>query len=324
MRAPDFWFSEQSAWGSVLGPLGCLYAAGGRVKRAFSKPEKVGIPVICIGNLVAGGAGKTPVVQSLARQLLAMGRHPSILLRGYGGSETGPLLVDPVRHTAKSVGDEALLHASIAPTWISSDRAMGARAAIAQGADVILMDDGFQNSGLFQDLPILVVDGETGFGNGRVIPAGPLREPVADGVKRAKAVVLIGPDKCEVLPRLKPLPVFKARIVADATNVSFHNSDVVAFAGIGRPQKFFATLQEQGAKIAMAFPFPDHHAYTECEIEALLEQAKDLQARLVTTAKDHVRLPKDVQERVEVLKISLRWDDETAPQRLFAAIGLNA
>ncbi len=316
MRAPDFWQHKQSAWGNILAPLGCLYAAGGRMKRAFSRPEKASVPVICVGNLVAGGAGKTPVVQSLVRHLQKVGKRPSILLRGYGGSETGSLQVDPARHTARQVGDEALLHAAIAPTWISSDRAKGAHAAIAKGADVVVMDDGFQNPSLFQDLPILVVDGETGFGNGRVIPSGPLREPVADGVKRAKAVVLIGQDKCDVLSRMGALPVFKAHIIADATNVSFKESSVVAFAGIGRPQKFFATLQEQGAKIAMAFPFPDHHAYTECEIEALLEQAKDLQARLVTTAKDHVRLPKDIQDRVEVLNITLRWEDENAPMRI--------
>jgi tetraacyldisaccharide 4'-kinase len=319
MHTPDFWFEPAGLKAALLAPLGCLYAAGGKIKRKLTKPYRAQVPVICIGNLIAGGAGKTPVVQALASHLQQQGKRAAILLRGYGGRLGGPLRVDPARHTSKDVGDEALLHATLTPTWISADRAQGARAIASDGADIILMDDGFQNTGLYQDLPILVIDGATGFGNQRIIPAGPLREPLEDGLKRAMACVLIGEDKCGVLPLLGPLPVFKACIEAENKS-DFGGKSVVAFAGIGRPQKFFDSLNDAGARIAMAFPFPDHHAFTECEIEALLGQAKDMQADLVTTAKDFVRLPKDVQAQVKVLKVRLRWNDENAPIALLNCI----
>jgi tetraacyldisaccharide 4'-kinase len=217
------------------------------------------------------------------------------------------------------VGDEALLHAALAPTWICADRALSAKAAIADGADIIVMDDGLQNPGLYQDLPLLVIDGEQAFGNGKIIPAGPLREPVEDAIARAKAIVLIGDDRRGILGLCEGKPVFRARI--DVTNGdAFKGKPVVAFAGIGRPQKFFYSLEEAGAKLAMAFPFSDHHAYTACEIEALIEQAETLKADLVTTAKDHVRLPKEAQAKTKVLQIALRWEDPQAPARLLTPV----
>lgn len=323
MRTPDFWYQADSLQASLLAPLGAAYAAGGRLRRLLKHPVRVDVPVICVGNLVMGGAGKTPVVQALVGHLHKLGKNPAILLRGYGGQEKGPLQVDAVRHRALDVGDEALLHASLAPTWIGADRAASAKAAVAAEADILIMDDGFQNPGLHQDLPILVIDGETGFGNGRVFPAGPLREPVAAGLSRAKAAVLIGADKTGVTTELKGIPLFKAGIAAENGN-DFKDRPVIAFAGIGRPQKFFSSLESAGAKIVMAFPFPDHHNFTDCEIEALLEQARDRQALLVTTAKDHVRLQDDTKEKVQVLRVGLRWEEADAPGKLLAALRLDA
>ncbi|MBI5119620.1 MAG: tetraacyldisaccharide 4'-kinase [Rhodospirillales bacterium] len=322
MRTPDFWYRANNLQASLLAPLGCLYDAAGRLRRAAARPFQADAPVICVGNLVMGGAGKTPVVQALAGHLRQQGKKPAILLRGYGGLEKGPLQVNAARHKVADVGDEALLHANLAPTWIGADRAASAKAAIAAGADILVLDDGFQNPGLHQDLPILVIDGETGFGNGRVFPAGPLRESVALGLRRAKAVVLIGDDKTGVGASLKGIPLFKARI-APENGIDFKDRPVIAFAGIGRPQKFFSSLESAGARIVMAFPFPDHHAFTDCELEALLEQARDRQAMLVATAKDHVRLPEDIKAKVQVLRVRLRWEEADAPQKLLAALSFN-
>lgn len=323
MHIPDFWYQANSLQASLLSPLGAAYAAGGRLRRILTHPVRVEVPVVCVGNLVMGGAGKTPVVQALVSHLRKRGKNPAILLRGYGGCEKGPLHVDAAHHKASQVGDEALLHANLAPTWIGADRAASAKAAIAAGADILVLDDGFQNPGLYQDLPIVVIDGETGLGNGRVFPTGPLREPKAVGLKRAKALVLIGADKTGVSASLKGIPLFRASIVAENGN-DIKDRPVIAFAGIGRPQKFFSSLETEGARIVMAFPFPDHHVFTGCEIEALLEQAQDRQALLVTTAKDHVRLPEDIKAKVQVLKVILRWEDADAPEKLLAALSLKA
>ena len=314
MRAPDFWFKTGFP-ACLLAPLSCLYAAGGRYLRLRSLPFRAGVPVICVGNLVAGGAGKTPVVQALITELQAIGLKPHVLLRGYGGRETGPLCVDPLRHTFQDVGDEALLHAALAPAWVASDRAKGAQAAIEAGADIVVMDDGFQNADLHQDLPLIVIDGETGLGNGRVIPAGPLREPLQDGLSRARAIVLIGEDRAGIQSRLGSLPVFKARIVADPKS-SLKSIRLLAFAGIGRPQKFFDTLTCLGAELSATRSFPDHHPYSASEIEALLKEALQLNAKPITTAKDHVRIPSAFKAKVDVLPVSLSWESRNGAATL--------
>lgn len=320
MRAPDFWF-RPSLKGGLLAPLGFVYGQAVRVGRVLAPPAfHAAVPVVCVGNLVMGGAGKTPVAQSLASHLLGQGQRPAILLRGYGGSEKGPLKVDPLRDAASAVGDEALLHAALAPTWIGADRAQSAKAAIADGADILLMDDGLQNATLFQDLPLVVVDGETGFGNGLVFPAGPLRENIEDGLKRAKAVVVIGDDKTGIAKRLNGQALFTARIVLDDSASRFLGRKAVAFAGIGRPDKFFASLKSAGARIVEARSFPDHHPFTQGEIDGLKTAAQNADALLVTTAKDHVRLPPAMRPQVETLKVSLAWDDAQAPAKLLSLI----
>jgi tetraacyldisaccharide 4'-kinase len=201
VRAPEFW-TEDGALARTLAPLAAAYAGAGCLRRALARPVAVSVPVVCVGNLVTGGAGKTPVVLALLGALRQRGETPHALTRGYGGREAGPLRVDPARHDAARVGDEALLLARAAPTWVARDRPAGAKAAVAAGASLVVMDDGFQNPSLQKDLSILVVDGRYGFGNGRVVPAGPLREPLAWGLARADAVVVVGEAREDLEPTL--------------------------------------------------------------------------------------------------------------------------
>lgn len=273
--------------------------------------------MLCVGNLVAGGAGKTPVALSLARIMTDAGKQPHILSRGYGGSLAGPLRVDPERHSAADVGDEPLLLAKAAPVWIGSDRAASARAAIAAGARMLLLDDGFQNPTLHQDLALLVIDGTYGLGNGRVMPAGPLREPAAAGLARAQAIVLMGADKNGL--------ALAGKIVLKAKLVPCHADDlvgkkVVAFAGIGRPEKFFATLQDMGAVLAATHAFADHHLYRETELGRLAAEAGDQGAALVTTEKDLVRLTPPWRQRIRALAVDIVWEDRAALMRVLARV----
>jgi len=312
MRAPDFW-AEGGALPFLLGPLGAGFDLAGRLRRTLARPARVPVPVICVGNLVAGGAGKTPVSLSLLAALAARGRGPHCLTRGHGGRACGPLRVDPARHGAGEVGDEALLLARAAPSWVARDRAAGARAAVASGAGVIVMDDGFQNPGLVKDLAFLVVDGSYGFGNARVIPAGPLREPVDTGLARADAVVVLGEDVRGLAGGLAGrMPVLHARLVPAPGAARLAGRRVLGFAGIGRPEKFFATLRELGADVTEARPFPDHHPYETGEIEELLARAAAMEALAVTTEKDAVRLPAPLRAKVEVVAVSVAWRDPDA------------
>ncbi len=313
MKAPAFWYRPPSVAAALLSPVAAVWAAVGRAKlgRAGFRP---GVPVVCVGNLVAGGAGKTPVVLDLMARLRGMGVAAHSLSRGYGGRLEGPVRVDPGCHGAAEVGDEPLLLAAGGPAWVARDRAAGARAMVAAGAQAIVMDDGFQNPALAKDLSLVVVDGAVGFGNGRVIPAGPLREPVGDGLARAQALVLVGEDRAGVAGTVGGrVRVVRARLVPDpAVAVGLRGKPVLAFAGIGRPGKFFDTLREIGADVVEAVPFPDHHPYTGAEVEGLLAQADRLGAVPVTTAKDAVRLPPGSRDRVAILPVALAWEDEGA------------
>lgn len=316
MKTPSFWYRPQAtpaAW--LLAPAGALYDAGSRLRRAWVTPQRAPVPVVCVGNLVAGGAGKTPVVLALGGRLREIGIEAHVLSRGHGGSLSGPVRVDPDRHSAAEVGDEPLLLARAGPAWISRDRPAGARAAAAAGARLILMDDGFQNPSLAKDLSLLVVDGGSGFGNGLILPAGPLRERPAAGLKRADALVVMGPDQAGIgaLAARHGLPALGARLVPAAEDVArLRGRKVLAFAGIGRPEKFFATLAELGAKIVGAVPLPDHHAYAPDEVMRLVETAQERQAVPVTTEKDLVRLPPEARPMIEALRVELVWDDPAA------------
>ena len=306
MRAPAFW-SEDSFVSRLLSPIGCAYgyAAAARCRRA--KPTRVNRPVICIGNLVAGGAGKTPIALAVAERLSTRGLEAHFLSRGYGGRISGPQRVEPERHRAADVGDEALLLARRATTWISRDRAAGAQAAEHYGADIIVMDDGLQNHGLVKDLSLVVIDGAYGIGNGRVIPAGPLREFRQDGLARADAIVVLGTvskKTAAILP--ETVPVFEASLVP-LGDFGKDGTAVVAFAGIGRPSKFFDTLSASGARIVENRSFPDHHDYATSEIAELKTLAARHGAALVTTEKDFVRLDPDAAAGIEAFPVSVEW-----------------
>lgn len=318
MRAPDFWSDPNSLAAKLLTPLGQLYAAAGRWRQMTTVAKHIGRPVICIGNLVAGGAGKTPVALALAHALMVRNIEPvHFLTRGYGGSEPGPLRVNPLRHDFRQVGDEALLLSATAPTWVARDRVAGARAAEAAGAGCVIMDDGFQNPSLHKDLSLLVIDGAFGFGNGRMIPAGPLREPASDGLARADALVLIGEDRTGLAARLADQPLLRATLAPTVeSRVALSGRRVFAFAGIGRPAKFFESLVALGCSIAEARSFADHHPYSQSEIDALLAAAARQDALPVTTTKDAVRLPQAVRARVAVLDVALSWQDEGALDKL--------
>lgn len=277
------------------------------------------MPVVCVGNAVAGGAGKTPVVLSLAARLRRRGRSVHILSRGYGGSVAGPLRVDPARHGAAEIGDEPLLLAEMAPTWVARDRVAGGRAALADGAALLLLDDGFQNPRLVKDLSLLVIDGSYGFGNGRILPAGPLREALAAGLVRADAAVLMGEDRAGIAARLRGKPLLRARLVPDAAE-RFAGKPVIAFAGIGRPAKFFDTLEGTGAHIVARHGFADHHRYGEAELSRLAAEADASGAALVTTAKDAARLQPGWRARIDVLKVAVLWENEAMLDRLLERV----
>ena len=312
MRAPEFWRHDGFA-ARALSPFGWVYQAASAARARSTAGWRAPVPVICVGNLVAGGAGKTPVALSVAARLATLGVAPHFLTRGYGGKLAGPVLVDGATHSARDVGDEPLLLSRVAPTWVCRDRGDGARAAVDAGAEALVMDDGFQNPTLLKDISIVVVDGQYGFGNARVVPAGPLRETVARGLARANAAIVIGPDRAGVEPRLRgALPLLRARMVPAVGADRLAGRRVVAFAGIGRPEKFFATLVEMGCEVVAVQGFPDHHVFSESEVMTLVERAAADDATPVTTAKDSIRLPDAARPMVEVLDIDLEWEDPDA------------
>lgn len=314
--APAFW-SHDGVLAKALSPLSAIGAA--LTARRVARPGwRAPVPVVCCGNATVGGAGKTTLVLDLAHRLSARGVH--ILLRGYGGSSRGVHHVE-LDDPASLVGDEALLLARAAPTWIGGDRAASAKAAVQAGAKILLMDDGLQNPALAKTASILVVDGRTGFGNGRVLPAGPLREPVAAAASRCQAAVLIGSDATQATVLLPPdLPVLRADLVQDKSIAALAGRTVVAFAGIASPDKFFAPLRQAGAILVAARPFPDHHAYTARELDALSREARDRNAELVTTPKDAVRLPPAIRSQVIVVGVELAWREPEQIDQLLARV----
>jgi tetraacyldisaccharide 4'-kinase len=279
--------------------------------------QRLPLPVICCGNATAGGAGKTTVALDLGERLKGRGLAAHFLLRGYGGKLKGPARVDLASHDSRAVGDEALLLAAIAPTWVSADRAAGGAAAQAAGAQAIIMDDGLQNPTLEKTLSLLIIDGSYGFGNGRVIPSGPLREPVFAAAARCQAAVLIGEDETGALAQLPTdLPVLRARLVPGPEAAVLAGKPVVAFCGIANPRKFFATLQEAGAVLAARHPFADHYPFDDQEIRDILAEAEKLRATPVTTRKDIVRIPPALRTGIQVVSIALAWDDPAAIEAL--------
>lgn len=298
MRAPDVW--RRDGWlPRLLAPAAALYAAA-TARRVAQPGWRAPVPVLCVGNAGVGGSGKTTVALDLGARLRARGRAVAFLTRGYGGRLPGPTRIDPARHGAAEAGDEPLLLAGCAPTYVGADRAATARLAIAEGAGVLVLDDGLQNPSLAKTASLLVIDGAYGFGNGRVIPAGPLREPVAAAAARCAAALLIGADETGALARLPAgLPVLRAELVSDPPPPG----PLVAFAGIGRPEKFRETLEAAGATVRALHPFPDHHPYAEAELAPLLAAG----AAVVTTPKDFVRVPPALRPRITPVGVRLAW-----------------
>ena len=304
MKTPDFWRTNNLA-ARLLSPLGELYAFATKLRLRLKKSQKVNIPVICIGNLTAGGTGKTPTAISLALMLQNAGIYPNFISRGYHGTLKN-VQVNPSLHTPEQVGDEPLLLADIAPTFINADRYLAALQAQNNQAQCILMDDGFQNPSLYKDLSFLVVDGAYGFGNRKCIPAGPLREHIASGLKRAQGILIIGEDEHGISQTLG-IPCFKGRVVPQPP--ALKNNRVIAFAGIGRPQKFYISLSELGIEIVKTFDFPDHHYYTPEELNNILDIAKQEKAEVITTSKDFVKIPSALKPHFKVLNIGIQWQD---------------
>jgi tetraacyldisaccharide 4'-kinase len=305
--APAFWGREPGLKSGLLMPLAAAWEGAGRLHDALVRPYRAPVPVVCVGNLVAGGAGKTPVVLSLCAGFARRGIAVEVVTRGYGGRLKGPKRVDPTVHDAAMVGDEPLLLAARAPVWVARDRAAGVREAAAAGAQLILLDDGLQNPGVAKSLSLVVVDGGYGFGNARVIPAGPLRESLARGLGRGDAIVVIGGAAPEGLAGCR-LPVIPAAL-APLAGGRFAGARLLAFAGIARPEKFFEMLRGLGAVLTGARAFPDHHPFRPAEIAALRREAAAAGARLVTTAKDIVRLPVALRAEIDVLEVEIRWPE---------------
>jgi tetraacyldisaccharide 4'-kinase len=292
MRAPNFWWQPEA--GRLLSPLGLIYGAVARWRMRL-QGHRAGVPVVCLGNLTVGGAGKTPAALAVARVLLAAHERPFFLTRGYGGGLKGPLRVNPSMHKATDVGDEPLLLARLAPTIVARDRVEGAKLACSAGAGVIVMDDGFQNPSLAKDLAVILVDGRRGIGNGRIIPAGPLRAPLKMQVGRAQALVIVGAadgaSAVADVAKREGVAVFHGRLEPDrAVLAALGRRKVLAFAGIGDPEKFFATLAAAGVNVAERVGFPDHHRYLVAEAQTLLARAAAENLMLLTTEKDAARL----------------------------------
>jgi tetraacyldisaccharide 4'-kinase len=309
MNSPEFWHHPCGLRACLLAPLSWLYTLCGILRKWFIKPVKASVPVISIGNFTLGGAGKTPVTIAIAQCLQKIGKNPHIISRGYQGSLQGPVQVDINTHHYHQTGDEPLLLARVAPVWISKNRALAAGPACQSGADILVLDDGHQNHSLIKDMRIMVVDSQQKFGNGQVFPAGPLRQSVEAGLKQTDVIILIGDETSPVPLELLSLscPLLRARMIPLFPEPQSGEKPVVAFAGLGYPEKFRQTLVNAGFDVRAFVPFPDHYPYSPVDLKRLEEEAHRHKADLVTTEKDYVRIPLKCRKSIKAIAIELEF-----------------
>lgn len=327
MREPSFWWRQAGLASALLAPLGLGYGAIA-ARRMARRGARAGLPVLCVGNFTLGGAGKTPAVITIAKMLQDAGERPFCLSRGYGGSLAGPKQVDTQTDRAAQVGDEALLLARVAPTIVARDRVAGAQAAAAAGASVVVMDDGLQNASLIKDFTLAAIDGRRGIGNACVFPAGPLRAPLDAQLERTDALLVVGENAGAgdaIAAAARRLPVLHGRLIPDPAAVTALKArKVLAFAGIGDPEKFFATAAAAGIDIVRRLPFPDHHRYTAEEAAELVMQAEHDGLTLLTTEKDHARMAGEpalaaLATRAQVLPVTLKVDEADELRKMVLA-----
>ncbi len=326
MRAPEFWSRERLGIpAALLFPVGLIYDLAVKLRFRTARPEKMPIPIVCVGNFVTGGAGKTPTALAIAKLLLEAGKTPFFLSRGYGGKETGPIRVDPETATARQFGDEPLLLAKVAPTIVSANRPDGALLGTDSGSGIIIMDDGLQNPSLKKSISFAVLDGYEGIGNGAVFPAGPLRAGLDFQLGLIDAVIVIGESirSIETVKRAgeREIPVFCGSLEPASSTIKVKNRKVAAYAGIGHPEKFFRTLEHAGAKLVVSRSFPDHYIFSAKDAQQLLATAKQHKACLVTTEKDYVRLAgqdhlAELQSATQSFDINLRFENPDAIMNL--------
>ncbi len=311
LKAPKFWYKKNDTYlSNSLYVFSLIFRLGTKIRSIFSKKQISDLPIICIGNIVIGGAGKTPVALKIGSLLKNKGYNPHFVSKGYGGMEKNNSLVQNW-HSAKSVGDESLLLSEIAPTWIGTDRHSSFVLAKKKGADCIIMDDGFQNPTLQKDFSIIVINGEQGFGNKRVIPAGPLRESIARGISRTNLIIVIGEISDDLKKKIpRNIPLINASFKINNEQQIFKGKKITAFAGIAFPEKFFNSVRSQGAKIVKEISYPDHHIYDENDLLYLAEVANKTKSILLTTKKDFVRIPKSYRLLINTLYGEIEFEDE--------------
>lgn len=317
MKQPSFW-KEVSLYNFLLFPFSIIYQLISCIKNAVSRPYKPSKPVICIGNVTVGGAGKTPTAIAIAKIITDMGKKPVFLTRGYGGSLRVTTIVNPDIHKAKDTGDEPILLSRVATTIVSKNRVTGAKLACEKDFDVIIMDDGLQNPTIEKTISLLVIDGSYGIGSGYIIPAGPLRESLKSGLSKVEAVVFIGDDKKYILSKLEDKKIIKAKIKAKKHDKK--TDKYVAFCGLGNPDKFFNTLVENGYNVREKKEFPDHYNYKQQDIDDLKNLAKSWNAKLITTEKDYVRLSNVHKKDIETLPISIEFEKEQEIRKIVESI----
>ena len=309
MIAPKFW-TEKSLISTALLPLSGVWMLATALRQALAKPIRAELPVICVGNISVGGTGKTPVTATLCRIMKEQGYRPCILMRGYKGREAGPVFADPSVHTTSDIGDEAVMLALANDVCVCADRIKGAGFIAAQNKfDLIIMDDGMQNPWLHKDLKLAVFDGQSGLGNQRILPAGPLREPVSSGLATCDAAIVNGTDEAGVSDLFaSDLQVFHGQLYPDQKIArTLNGRRLVGFAGIGRPHRFFKTVTDTGAELVRELSFADHHNYSEADLSRLYQEALNAGAELITTHKDWVRLPPEWRPRVLALPVTFRF-----------------